>query len=143
MSCEFCGKVYIRKGSLQKHIASKHQVERGQGEVDGQLFGRIDIPEDIDEFPGGDETIIEAAENVDLILAARSFEDKSSCDSCANSLSKEKRMLQKLKSLENSKRFLHKKVKDQKNELDNTRLLLAQSVKENLSNKNKCSQTGP
>ena len=36
-----------------------------------------------------------------------------------------------------SKRYLYKKVKDQKNELDNTRLILEQSVKENVVIKNK------
>ena len=38
--------------------------------------------------------------------------------------------------MESSKRFLYKKVKDYKNEIDNTRLLLKQSVKENLVIKN-------
>ena len=54
MSCEFCNKVYIRKGALMKHIAAKHNEER-QNEVDGQLFERLNIPEDICEFPGPDD----------------------------------------------------------------------------------------
>ena len=138
MSCDFCNKVYIRKSALQKHIAAKHQVEQGEQD-DGQLFQRLDIPEDFEDldFPGGDETLIEAAENVDLIEASRSIEDQGNCNNCADSLTKERRMLLKLKSLESSKRFLHKKVKDKINELDNTRLLLEQSVKENLVIKNK------
>ena len=93
MSCDFCSKVYIRKGALQKHIGAKHQAAQGEQD-DGQLFQRLDIPEDI-EFPGGDETLIEAAENVELMEAARAIEDQGNCDNCANSITKERRLFLK------------------------------------------------
>ena len=117
MSCEFCDKVYIRKGSLQKHIASKHQVERGQGEVDGQLFGRIDIPEDIDEFPGpDDETMREAGEAAELVEAEAADTEieqqlNLNCNNCTNGTSIEKRLTLKIRALEKNKKMSTKEKK--------------------------------
>ena len=60
LNCEFCDKVYIRKGALQNHFKAKHQDQRQPDHQDqGQLFHNIDIPEDIKDFPGGgDEMLI-------------------------------------------------------------------------------------
>ena len=69
MSCNYCDKVYVQKGSLQKHIEAKHKEEsrQAQDEQDqGQLFQRLDIPEDLENFTGGDE---------DLVAAAKDFEN--------------------------------------------------------------------
>ena len=136
MICNYCDKVYVRKGSLQKHIETKHKEEsrQAQDEQDqGQLFQRLDIPENLENFPGGDE---------DLVAAAEDFENTQTdsvdnqiiwdCDNCANSASREKRLMLKIKALESTKRFLQKKSKDQSNEISNCRKLLDNSVKEKL-----------
>ena len=95
LNCEFCDKVYIRKGALQNHIRAKHQDQRQPCQQDqGQLFHNIDIPEDIAEFPGGgDETLIEAAEIYELEVAALEAEQQLNqhCDNCANSINIEKK----------------------------------------------------
>ena len=93
LNCEFCDKVYIRKGALQNHIKSKHQDKRQPNQQDqGQIFQNIDIPED---FPGGEEEIlIEAAESYELEEAARGVEEQldQHCDNCANIRNIEKRL---------------------------------------------------
>ena len=146
LSCESCDKVYVRKGALQNHIKNKHQggdIQPDQ-EDQGLLFQNIDIPDDMDEFPGpSDETMLEAAEAAEATLAEAADADLENqlnkncdnCDNCANSTSIVKRLTLKLRALEKSKRCLHKQNKDQKNELDNCRRLLAITAKENVVNK--------
>ena len=78
LSCEFCQKVYVKKGYLKNHIETKHQGEKRQtGQLaQDQLFQGIDIPEDMDMFPGGDEALVEAAEENELVEAAREAEEQ-------------------------------------------------------------------
>ena len=114
ISCTFCDKVYVRKGSLQKHIEAKHKEESRQAaeQDQGQLFQQLDIPEDLDIFLGGDEVLIEADEDFDNTETARVANLLVwDCDNCANSTSKEKRLMLKIKALENTKRCLQKKKK--------------------------------
>ena len=143
LSCASCDKVYVRKGALQSHIKNKHQGDRRQPDQEdqGQLFHNIDIPDDMDEFPGpSDETMREAGEAADDMLAGDADAEVEqqlnlNCDNCANSTSIEKRLTLKVRALEKTKCCLQKKNKDQKNELDNCRKLLATTVKENVVNK--------
>ena len=116
-----------------KHIAAKNNEER-QDEGDGQLFERLNIPEDICEFPGpDDETMREAAEAAELVEAEAADTEREqqlnfNCDNCANGTSIEKRLTLKIRALEKTKKCLQKKNKDQKNELDDCRSLLAVKV---------------
>lgn len=72
LSCESCDKVYVRKSALLNHIRAKHQGEKRQPDHDdqGQLFQNINIPDNIEEFPGpSDETMREAAESAEAMEA--------------------------------------------------------------------------
>ena len=146
--CESCDKVYIRKGALQNHIKNKHQGGNmpPDPEDQGILFQNMDIPDDMDEFPGpSNETMFEAAEAAEAALAEAADTDieklinitSDNCDNCANSTSIEKRLTLKLRALEKSKRCLYKQNKDLKNELDDCRRLLAITAKEKIVNKEK------
>ena len=68
ITCNYSDKVYVRKGALQNHIKSKHKDESRQAEDQdqNQLFQRLDIPEELDKFPGGDEELILAAEAAEI-----------------------------------------------------------------------------
>ena len=132
LNCGFCDKVYIRRGALQKNIKAKHQDQRQPDQQDqGHLFPNIDIPEDVEHFPGGgDDTLIEAVEDYERQEAARDIEGQLNqiCDSCTNSKNKEMRLGLKIKALENTNRCLIKQIKDQTNELTESRRLLAISA---------------
>ena len=59
------------------------------------------------------------------------------CDNCASCTSIEKRLTLKLRAIEKTKQCLQKQNKNQKNELDDCRRLLALKVKENIEYKGK------
>ena len=104
----------------------------------GQLFQRLDIPIELDNFPGGDEYLVEAAEVFEISEAARGVEQLIwDCDNCANITSNEKQLLSRIKALEKTKQYLQKKTKDHINETSNCRTLLEVSVKENVVLKRK------
>ena len=136
LNCQHCSKEYVRRGSLERHIKTKHMDQAAQVEQDkthsetrieiansGPYFGDLDIPDNIDDF------LQEAMEEHELRELAEEIDP--SCTNCSDSLTREKIMNKRLRALQNSKKLLQKLNKDKSIELSESRLLLERTIKEN------------
>ena len=92
-----------------------------------ELFNNLDIPNDLDEFPGE----LEINDEAEVMVL---FDD---CDDCSNKDVENKSLMQKIKVLQKSKEFLQGKLKDLENLPESNRKLLASTTKENVTVKQK------
>ena len=129
--CQHCGKEYVRRACLDKHIKAKHTVPAPQAEQDGgegyilqgPFFQRPDI--DIPDIP-----LMDDSEDQELLALAAEAEPTSNCDKCTETAVKEKKIFIKIKALQNSQRLLRKLNRDKEVELMHCRKLLKEAVKD-------------